>query len=141
MEGRPHVFSAGRFWLRSLLPGPSAARLRPRSSLGGLTTPACGTRAYSAGAASPVRVYHAAAPGVTRGPGLSGQGRPQVDSGSPRIPAQGQRPGGIWGSSPAQRSPSVVVAPEDGTLFSSNSSGPSGAGRSSVHHLPVVGHA
>ncbi|KAJ1191608.1 hypothetical protein NDU88_000924 [Pleurodeles waltl] len=77
MEGRPRVFSAGCFWLRSLLPGPSAARLRPHSSLGGLTTLARGTRAYSAWAASLVRVEHAAAPGATRGPGLSGFGREQ----------------------------------------------------------------
>ncbi|KAJ1199548.1 hypothetical protein NDU88_003382 [Pleurodeles waltl] len=77
-KGRPLLSSAGRFWLRSLLPGPSAARLRTRSSRGGLTTPARSTRAYSVGTATPVRTDHVTASGATRGPGSSGQGRPQV---------------------------------------------------------------
>ncbi|KAJ1160423.1 hypothetical protein NDU88_000925 [Pleurodeles waltl] len=47
MKGRPRVSSAGRSWLRPLLPGPRASR--PRPSRGGLTTPAHGTRIHSAG--------------------------------------------------------------------------------------------
>ncbi|KAJ1093834.1 hypothetical protein NDU88_006925 [Pleurodeles waltl] len=84
MKGRPRVSSAGRFWLWPLLPRPSAARPRPRPSRGGLTTPARGTRIYSAGAASLVCADQAAAPGATRGPGLSRQGRPQARLGADR---------------------------------------------------------